>query len=377
MNKHLNPDTKTKLRAVTDLKKLIITLACAAASGLLFKTLGIPAPYLLGSMFGVWTVTAAIKPLRPHLGVPRWFHITVVLGLGVMIGAMFGPDTIEHMLNWIVTVSGMLVATVIATSAGYWYLTRWRGYDPALALFCAIPGGQAEVIVLSREFVDKDYVVALCHLVRVVVVFCSVPLVLALTLGEGAVHSSNVILSDLPSAFELPPMIIVQFVALALAGYSIARVIRTPVPFLVGPLFLSMGLHLFSVIEIPRMNEFVFLAQVTIGGTVGARLGQVEFKVLAVHLQDALVNVLLVLAVFVGCAYLMATLVGLKFLDVMLAFVPGGLYEVTLLSLIFGFDVAFVAIHHSTRMLFILFSLPLLLKLLRCGDQSRRDTELK
>ena len=49
----------------------------------------------------------------------------------------------------------------------------------------------------------------------------------------------------------------------------------------------------------------------------------------------------------------------------MLAFVPGGLYEVTLLSLIFGFDVAFVAIHHGTRMLFILFSLPLVLKYFR------------
>ena len=65
-----------------------------------------------------------------------------------------------------------------------------------------------------------------------------------------------------------------------------------------------------------------------------------------------------------------ATLVEIEFLDVMLAFVPGGLYEVTLLSLIFGFDVAFVAIHHATRMLFILFSLPFLLKILRAGKSA-------
>ena len=96
-----------------------------------------------------------------------------------------------------------------------------------------------------------------------------------------------------------------------------------------------------------------------------ARLGQVKVKVLAGYLRDGIVNVVLVISVFVCAAYLMASIIGMDYLDVMLAFVPGGLYEVTLLSLIFGFDVAFVAIHHGTRMLFILFSIPLVLKYFR------------
>ena len=150
-----------------------------------------------------------------------------------------------------------------------------------------------------------------------------------------------------------------------MVGYLVARIIRAPVPFLIGPLVLSMGFHLTGVINIPRINEFVFLAQLTIGGTVGARLGQVRVEVLAEYLRDAIVNVVLVISVFVCAAYLMASIIGMEYLDVMLAFVPGGLYEVTLLSLIFGFDVAFVAIHHGTRMLFIFFSLPLVLKYFR------------
>lgn len=83
------------------------------------------------------------------------------------------------------------------------------------------------------------------------------------------------------------------------------------------------------------------------------------------YLQDAIVNIVLVISVFVCAAYIMASILDLVYLDVMLAFVPGGLYEVTLLALVFGFDVAFVAIHHGTRMLFILFTLPILLKFLR------------
>ncbi len=350
-----------------DLRKLFATLSIAAVCGLIFKYLNMPAPYMLGSMLGVWCATALIKPLRPSMGVPRWFHIAVVLGVGVVVGAMFGPDTLGKMFDWVYTIGAMLLASIVATGAGYYYLTRWRRYEPSLALFCSLPGGQAEVILLSREFVDKDYVVALCHLVRVVFIFCSVPLGLALIMGESAVQTSNRVLSDLPSLFELPPLTLLQFVLLALVGYALARLLRTPIPFLLGPMVLSMLLHLADLIEIPRINEFIFIAQISVGGMVGARLGKVEFRVLAGYLRDALVNVVLVVSIFVAAAVLTATWVGLNHIDVMLAFVPGGLYEITLLSLIFGFDVAFVAVHHSLRMLSLLFALPWLLGLLRRG----------
>jgi len=319
---------------------------------------------MLGSMFGVWAISSIVRPIRPYIGIPRWFHVFVVLGIAVLIGAMFSPDTLNQMLNWIITVSAMLVSTIIATAVGTWYLTKRRGYDPMLALFCSIPGGQAEVIIISKELVEKDYVVALCHLVRVVFVFCSVPLSLALIMGENAVRHSNVVLSELPGLLSLPFTIVIQFVFLALAGYLLALLFRIPIPFLIGPMLLSMGLHLSGIVSIPRINEFVLLAQLTIGGAVGARLGQVDFGILASHLRDAIVNVVLVISVFVASAQLLASITGIDFLDVMLAFVPGGLYEVSLLALIFGFDVAFVAVHHSARMLFILFSLPIILKFL-------------
>ena len=49
----------------------------------------------------------------------------------------------------------------------------------------------------------------------------------------------------------------------------------------------------------------------------------------------------------------------IQFLQMLLAFIPGGFYEVTLLSLIFGFDVAFVAFHHSIRVILVFLLLPL------------------
>ena len=54
-------------------------------------------------------------------------------------------------------------------------------------------------------------------------------------------------------------------------------------------------------------------------------------------------------------AFFIASLTGIDFVNMLLVFVPGGLYEVTLLALIFGFDVAFVAFHHTIRMMLIFF----------------------
>ena len=82
------------------------------------------------------------------------------------------------------------------------------------------------------------------------------------------------------------------------------------------------------------------------------------FVELAVYLRDALVNSVIVLGTYGVTAYGLSALTGVDFIKMLLAFVPGGLYEVTLLALIFGFDVAFVAFHHTIRVMLVFLGLP-------------------
>jgi hypothetical protein len=70
-------------------------------------------------------------------------------------------------------------------------------------------------------------------------------------------------------------------------------------------------------------------------------------------------SALLVVSAFGLMAILTAFVLDVQFLRMLLAFIPGGFYEVTLLSLIFGFDVAFVAFHHSIRVILVFLLLPL------------------
>ena len=345
---------------VTDLIRLAVTFTMALSVGWSFMQIGIPAPYLMGSLFGVWFGGALVRPLQPHLGVARWFHKPVVLGLGVLIGATFNKSVLDHADKWMVTLATMVGTTIVVTAIGYTFLRRRRGYEPRLAILCSVPGGQAEAIVMAREMVDKDYVVALFHLVRVVVVFVSTPLLLGIIEGRTAVENSNVALRDMPSIFGLPPSDIMVFVGLGVAGFIIARLCRVPMPHLLGPVGLSTLFHLTGWAELPRVNEFVILAQLAIGGEVGARLARVPFRDLIEYLKDAVVTTALIVSAYFISTAAISFATGTSFLTVWLAFVPGGLYEVTLLALIFGFDVAFVAFHHTIRVMMIFVSLPLL-----------------
>ena len=345
---------------VHDLIRLAVTFTMALSVGWSFMQIGIPAPYLMGSLFGVWFGGALVRPLQPHLGVARWFHKPVVLGLGVLIGATFNQSVLDHADKWMVTLATMVGTTIVVTAIGYTFLRRRRGYEPRLAILCSVPGGQAEAIVMAREMVDKDYVVALFHLVRVVVVFVSTPLLLGIIEGRAAVENSNVALRDMPSIFGLPPSDIMVFVGLGVAGFIIARLCRVPMPHLLGPVGLSTLFHLTGWAELPRVNEFVILAQLAIGGEVGARLARVPFRDLIEYLKDAVVTTALIVSAYFISTAAISFATGTNFLTVWLAFVPGGLYEVTLLALIFGFDVAFVAFHHTIRVMMIFVALPLL-----------------
>ena len=348
-----------------DIKKLTLTSMLALITGWLFLKVGMPAPYLMGSLFGVWAIGGMVKAVQPHLGIPRWVHIPVLLGLGVLIGANFNNQFFSLAYQWLPTVSAMLGVTAFVTFIGYQFLRHIRGYDRPMAFLCAIPGGQAEAIVIARELVDKDYVVALFHLVRVVIVFVSTPLLLSFIEGHEAVLHSNETLLAMPSLFDLELNTLLIFVALGVSGYGFARGLRLPIPHLLGPMIVSLVGHAMGWVDLPRLGEFVILAQLTIGGAVGAKLAQVAVSELLGYLRDAIINACLIITIYLGAAIGIAALFDADFLSMWLAFVPGGLYEVTLLALIFGFDVAFVAFHHAVRILLIFFSLPVLVSCFR------------
>jgi len=117
--------------------KLILTFLIAFAAGWFFLKVRAPAPFLMGSLFGVWVFGGLVRPLRRHLGVTKWVYVPVILGLGVMIGENFKAGILEQAGHWSLTVTAMVLTTLLVSLLGYFFLNRRCGY--LLARLCRLP----------------------------------------------------------------------------------------------------------------------------------------------------------------------------------------------------------------------------------------------
>ena len=81
-------------------------------------------------------------------------------------------------------------------------------------------------------------------------------------------------------------------------------------------------------------------------------------------MHGLIATVLLVLLGFIA-AYIATFFVDTNFLSLILSFCPGGIYEVAVIAIAFDLDPDFVAFHHIIRLLFILFTVPIFLRVLK------------
>jgi len=344
---------------------ILITISTALGGGLCAKSLGLPAPFLMGSLVSIWVIGLTIKAVRPSFAIPTWFFIPIMLGLGTLIGSNFNPEIIQKFSSYVDTTIAMCVATFFASVVGVLFLTRFRAYDLTTSLLCCIPGGQAEAIILSQGRVEKEYVVALFHLVRVTLVFVGTPLFLGYFQGSVAIEKSNQILTSMPNIMEIDLVNLGSFILVAVCSYPVAKVFRLPMPHFIGPIAVSSALHIAGLVEIPRISEFLILTQLVIGARIGERLCTVQLRELLKYTIDAIMSSMIILGIYISFAFVLNHFSGGDLFDLLLAFVPGGLYEVTLLAIIFGFDVAFVVFHHIIRVITVVLALPIVLSFIK------------
>ena len=139
-------------------------------------------------------------------------------------------------------------------------------------------------------------------------------------------------------------------------NHGVARWCSVPMSPLLGPVGLSSLFRVIGWAQLQQVHEFVLFAQLSIG----AGLARVPYTEVTENLNIARFNILIILSAY-SCAVSTITVYGNgECLTIWIASVPGGLYEVTLLALIFGFDIAIVAFHHTVRVVFLFMSMPLI-----------------
>jgi membrane AbrB-like protein len=345
-------------RALGGSARLGAALAIGTLGGGLFAGLGLPLPWLLGAL-GATTVASL---LGAPLAVPNRLRHGMIALLGVMLGGAFTLERLVGATAWLPSLAALPFYVVTVGILIFLYLRRMSDFDRASAFFAATPGGMSEMIALSDQLGGDQRKVSLVHGTRLLFIVFSIPF-LARAFGSDPAAAPRSL-----AVGEIDPAALALLGVAGLLGYLFARRVQLPAATFVGPLLGSMVVHLAGWIATEPPYLLLALAQLVIGSSVGARFSGTPLGLVLRALALGAGATLLMLAITFAFGGVLHGLTGQPLALLLLAFIPGGFAEMSLIALGMGVDPAFVVSHHSLRVfLVVLIALPLFAWLRRQG----------
>jgi uncharacterized protein len=344
--------------------RVAVALCLGALGGAAFAALGLPLPWLLGAL----AATTAASLCGLELRVPEHLRRPMIAVLGAMLGTTFTPERLHGALSWLASLAALPVYVVLVGGVIFLYLRRCSDFDPTSAFFAATPGGLSEMIALSDQLGGDQRLVSLVHGARLFFIVSTVPFIAQLF---GYEPPDRPIGSD-P---EFDPQDLALLAALGAAGYAVARRLRLPAATFVGPLLCSAAAHLAGWIEVDPPYLLMASAQLVLGSAVGARFSGTPVALIGrtLLLGAGATAIMLLITLAFGAA--LHALTGHSLPLLLLAFIPGGFTEMSLIALALGVDPAFVVTHHSVRVfLVVLIALPAFAWLKRLGTLGPRGS---
>jgi uncharacterized protein len=343
-----------------------VDLALVVAAGLTltlaFDVLDLPSPSLFG---GLLAGLARGLVGRRRLAVPR-SATTAAQGLiGVSIGALVDLDTLAAISRDWLPVLLVTVGTLLLSVLAGLVMRLLPGVSPVTGAFAMVAGGASGITAMSRELGADDRMVAVLQYLRVLLIVVLMPVTATAVFGADP-GAGGATVDDAGPGW--PAGLLFAAVCL-LAGAPLARLLRIPVPTLLGPMLVAAGLDLGGLsggADVPAPLETA--AFLVIGLMVGLGFSRESLRAVGRALPLALAVILGLVAACAGLGALLAATTGVGALDAYLATTPGGLYAVLATAQDSGADATFVLAVQVLRLFVMLLSAPLLARWLRRSE---------
>ena len=329
------------------------TLLLGVFGGGVAYVIHMPLPWLLGSLI----VTTVLSLGGMRLQAPTTLRKAVLVVIGVMLGTAFTADMSGDITLWAASLGIMLVSTAIMMMVSVWMSRRIAGNSIDTAAYAGMPGGVSTVILMASETSADLRVVGLTHAVRILVLLLAIPPLLQI-IGHVSLQAP---VMSLAQWFSFPGfMDTLWLIGAGLVGFWLGRLLRLPNPLLFGPVLASAALHITGISDASVPPFIVAFAQVLIGVSVGVRFGGTSLKEVGFNLLIAFVQALVLLLIAFVAAWVAYALTGYSAAAALLAYMPGGAPELSLVALSLGIEPAFVTSHHLLRITVLILLTPML-----------------
>ena len=332
-----------------DIRNVAETLVLATAGGLGLGLTGFPAGYLSGAILVVATAALLGRPMD----VPRFFQIAIYVLIGISLGAVVTPETLQGMASYPLSIAVLLAAMALVSVAGAAYLQVVHGWDKVAAYLGAAPGGMSQVLILAADLGADLRPIAIVQSLRVVIVAVGLPAGLAAVGFAGQATRPHVPLT-MVSLDELA----ILAVASSAAAYGALR-LKFPGGLLFGAMFMSAFLHGTGLIHAGTPWWVANTAMVALGGVIGARFTNTPLRMLLRFAAAGVGSFAVAVVIAAIFAAGLISLVPLRIPEVMIAFAPGSVDAMMLLALALHLDPVYVGAHHVLRIFMVSLMMPL------------------
>jgi membrane AbrB-like protein len=320
------------------------TLLIALLGGVAFVLIGFPAGLVSGSMIAAASAALLGRPMKIPLLMARASFVLI----GVMLGAVVTPATLQGMGTWPASVALLGLSSVLMIVATTYYLRRVHGWDPLSALLGASPGSMAQSLALSAEFGANMRGIAIVQTMRVLLITIGLPGGLALfglvapSMPTTAAAGANA------SIIEIGIMLVICSVVAALVNW-----IRFPGGLLFGAMMASAVLHGADILHASLPWWLGSFSVLVLGGLVGSRFANTSPALLVEYFWAALGSSAVALGVAFCFVLLVTTSLPFRIADVVIAFAPGAQDTMMVLALALHLDPVYVGAHHVMRFVIV------------------------
>lgn len=343
----------SRLDRIAGFRDVAETLAFAAAGGLTFGLLGIPAGYLSGSILVVACAALAGRPMR----IPaRTVQVLQVL-IGISLGAVVTPETLRGIATYPLSIGVLIAASIVISVVGTAYLRTVHRWDMVTAYLASAPGGLSQVMAMAIELKADVRAVAIVQTFRIVIIAVGFPALLA---GLGLVGQTGRSLGgsfDVGQLGELAILVAVS-TGMAIAAYRF----RFPGGLLFGSMLTSAALHGSGTLYVELPWWVTLTVMIAFGAVGGARFANTPVRMLLHYIGAAFGLFATALVITVIFAFALVQVVTLPVADVMIAYAPGAVDAMLLLALALNLDPVYVGAHHLARIFFVLLTMPIVVR---------------
>jgi membrane AbrB-like protein len=341
--------------------RFVVTLVLALSGGAFFTVIHSPLPWLLGPMVFALLGARVLKKVKPLW--PGYMRDTALIIIGYSIGLSFTKDTLREMGQQLPTMILMTVLLLLFSALIAFWISKLSGLPLPTVLMGSIPGGLSQMIILAEDTKGIDLtVMTFLQASRLIMIIFCVPLLIFSPLFGGTrseVAGTKVVTAHWGGLFPNILLFAVVCVVFAL----LAKKIRFPSAYLLGPMIATAVLHLSGVFGPALPSGLLDVSQLLIGTYVGLLLRPEtltnKFRIISLAIISGAVLIL----GSMGLSVMLSRLHGVTAATAFLSMVPGGMDQMGIMAKEIHADIAIVSCYQLFRTWFIYFAVPPLLKL--------------